>query len=338
MRFVQKDKLQEDMITARSIYDYRGVLTLAANHKLTKDTIYALQRSSLRGIFVYDDFTEFEHLNDLIDDSLRHDIVSNLQDFNIDQVVYLANQIVDALLAKPDLVVDLNALALYDNGTYQHSIDVAVMSVTCGVGSGLGNQELDYLAQAGVLHDIGKRAIPKEIIEKPGALTEEEIAIIHKHPKLGYDMLYDNRNISAHVRRAILAHHENWDGSGYPLHLSEYDIPLLARIIHVVDVYDALVKERPYKHVVQKIDAIEYLMAHCNDYFDIDVVNVFLKYLVVYPVGTDVQLSDGRIARVIKNRSSSIMRPVVMTREKQVLDLAKDFSCLNIVIIGEVDE
>ena len=146
-------------------------------------------------------------------------------------------------------------------------------------------------------------------------------------------MLYGNPGISAATRAGVLLHHENEDGSGYPKGLSGNEIPLIAKIIHVADVYDALCSKRAYKDDYQASESIEFLMSHCCTMFDLHVVETFLKYLVLYPVGCDVELSDGRIARVIKNRAESVQRPIVMTKH-ETIDMLK---VLNITIIREID-
>ncbi len=104
-------------------------------------------------------------------------------------------------------------------------------------------------------------------------------------------------------------------------------------IIHVADVYDALIRKRTYKDRFLQKEAVEYLMANCGTMFDLDIVNTFLNYLVVYPVGSTVTLSTGQTARVVQNRRKAIMRPVVVTEDdKEVIDLANDRKYLNVVI------
>nr|MCR4909016.1 HD-GYP domain-containing protein [Lachnospiraceae bacterium] len=274
-----------------------------------------------------------EELNQIIDDELRREAINSLQSFNIDQVIYMTNRIVDSILAQNEIMVDLTTLDTFDHDTYSHSIDVCVLATTCGVGLGMNTRMLSDLAVAGALHDIGKQGIPLTILNKVGELTDEEKIIIESHPKIGYDMLYNRADISSFVRSGIMSHHENWDGGGYPNGLVGEEIPMFGRILHVVDVYDALIKKRVYKSGFKHTEAIEFLMGNCNRMFDIRIVETFLKYVIVYPVGTDVLLSTGEKAHVIKNRSSSVLRPVVMTKDRRILDLAKDPKCFNIVIL-----
>ncbi len=337
MKFVKTDFLEPGMISTKTILDKRGTLLLSANHAITRDIISAMKRAELPGVYIFDEYTQFEQLNSLVDDELRREVIKDLKDFNIDKVIFLTNKIVEDIMQSKDLLVDLNELSIYDSDTYEHSMSVCTLATTCGVGMGLNTEQLQQLALAAMLHDVGKRNIPKEILNKPGKLTKEERELINEHPQMGYDMLYANNGISPYVRAAILSHHENYDGSGYPKGLEEDEIPLFGRIIHVADVYDALSRKRAYKDSYKQSESIEFLMAQCGIMFDLEIVETFLKYIVVYPVGCDVLLSDGRAAHVIKNRSSSIMRPVVLTRAKHTLDLAKDPECWNITIVKELD-
>ena len=337
MRYVYTKDLQPGMVTTKAVYNNKGVLVLSANHTLTPEIIGAMTRSGMTGTYIYDEYSDYEELNKIVDDDTRAQLVSNLKDINIDQVIFLTNKIIDDIMKAEDLLIDLNMMSLYDQNTYEHSVNVATLVTMCGVGMGLDNDSLRDLAIAGALHDIGKRAIPREILEKQGALTLEEREIMETHPQKGYDMLYDNMNISSYVRGAILTHHENFNGTGYPNGYGGDQIPLFGRIIHVADVYDALCRNRIYKPGYRQTESIEYLMAHCGEMFDINVVNTFLKYLVLFPVGCNVLLSDGRIAHVIKNRSSAVQRPVVMLKDGTILDLAKDFNYLNVTVIKEIN-
>ena len=274
----------------------------------------------------------------LLDDNLRLKALSAVECLNVDQVAYIATDLVEALQeCNGDLVIELHNLSIYDQSTHEHSLNVALTAVSCGIGMGLTNDQLEHLATASLLHDIGKTQVPIQIINKPDKLTSEERFLVERHPQYGYDMLYNKPEIHSEARAAVLCHHENQDGSGYGRKLSGNQIPILARIIHVADVYDALVKKRAYKDKLSQTECIEYLMGGCGTLFDFDCVSTFLKYIAVYPVGCRVKLSDGRIARVIKNTKGLLERPVVMYEDK-ILDLANDKTLLNLTIIDEVDE
>ena len=177
----------------------------------------------------------------------RVQAVTALKTIDIDKVIYCTNKIVNEMLGRDELLLDLQDMRSHHNATYNHCINVSLYATACGIGLGMQQKELHDLATAAMLHDIGKTMIDTSILDKPGKLTDEERAIINKHPQIGYDMLYGNPGISAATRAGVLLHHENEDGSGYPKGLSGNEIPLIAKIIHVADVYDALCSKRAYK-------------------------------------------------------------------------------------------
>ncbi len=136
--------------------------------------------------------------------------------------------------------------------------------------------EIVHLRRGALLHDIGKIGIPDNILLKPGDLTEEEWAVMRKHPVFASEML---RPIS-YLRRSLdipYLHHERWDGSGYPFGLAGEQIPLAARIFAVVDVYDALTSDRPYRKAWTKAEAQNYIRENSGKLFDPEVAEVFLE-------------------------------------------------------------
>ena len=337
MKFLQPKDLQAGMVIVKPIYKGRRLL-LAANHKLTQNVVNIMRRNNYPGTFVYDEYSDYDDLKSLLNEEIRAELLEAAKDFDIDKVVYLSNDLVNDLLSKDsDFVLELNNLSIYDSNTFEHSVNTALMATSCGIGMGLDNEDLAHLSAAAILHDCGKMAVPLEILNKPGKLDDREMQVMQHHVQYGYDMLYTKYNIHSSIRGAIICHHENWDGTGYEKGLKGEEIPLFARIIHVADVYDALLRKRPYKSSLSQSECIEYLMGGGGTKFDFSCITTFLKYISVYPVGTDVVLSDGRIARVVKNHRGYLERPTVVT-DNEVLDLANDMKLLNITVISAVDD
>lgn len=334
MQFVPIDRIKPGMIIVKNIYDEDGRKLLGRNKKLTEALITKIRHMGYTGVFIYDRYTEHEELNDIIDDDNRIQMLRTLKEQNLEQIFYLSNQIVEDLLDKEEIHLDFITLRKYHNTTYEHSLNVAIAAVTCGIGMGLSASELRELALSALFHDIGKECVPLAILDKPGPLDDNERAIIRCHPEFGYEMLKRRREFPESVRTAILQHHENDDGSGYPQGLSRDDIFLYARIIHVADVFDALLSKRAYKEKYSALETIEYLMANCDRMFSYRVVTTFLNYVTVYPVGQNVRLSNGQKAHVLKNRNEFALRPVVMTEDGTIMDLALDRNYLNVTIIG----
>ncbi|SFA79802.1 HDIG domain-containing protein [Acetitomaculum ruminis DSM 5522] len=334
MRFVKLNELKPGMLSAKNIYNENGVCLLSVNKPITVFIIKQIRNMGYNGLYIHDENSAFEEFDEIISEQDRQELVKNLDSLNVDKILELTNKLVDAMLESSSFCLEFNDLRSYHNQTYQHSINVAAYSIACAISMGYNIAEIRNVGAAAMLHDIGKRGISLDILDKPAKLTPEERAIIEKHPKIGYEMLKDNELIPAVVRVSILHHHENEDGSGYPGHYKGDKIFKFAKIIHVADVYDALVSKRAYKDDYDPAEAIEYLMGNCGNMFDLDVVNVFLKNVVVYPVGTEVILSNGQEARVVKNRSLNALRPVLLGSDGNTIDLGNDPNYLSVTIIG----
>ncbi|MCR5153405.1 MAG: HD domain-containing protein, partial [Lachnospiraceae bacterium] len=218
--------------------------------------------------------------------------------------------------------LDLQDLRTFDNYTFAHSVNVAVYACNVGLGMNLNMDELEDLVLAALLHDLGKQEIPDEILNKPGRLTQEEFALIKTHPEMSYKIIQERLDISSMVKNAVLCHHENYDGSGYPNGLSGNAITLSARILHVVDVYDALVSKRTYKASYSPFAAIEILEGGKGSLYDPDVVEAFLKYVPIYPKGTEVEL-DGMVKGiVVENSGERNLRPIIRLENMKEIDLS----------------
>ncbi len=165
-----------------------------------------------------------------------------------------------------------------DNYTQEHSIRVTELAVKTARVLNFPPQEIESLKVSGMLHDIGKIAVQDRILLKSGTLTEEELAIMKEHPVIGESILKPVL-LFDHEIHAIRHHHERWDGLGYPYGLSGYDIPLNARILTVVDAFDAMTNNRPYRKAMQEKQAIDELRKHCDKQFDKLIVEAFLKTL-----------------------------------------------------------
>jgi putative nucleotidyltransferase with HDIG domain len=170
------------------------------------------------------------------------------------------------------------ALDLRDQVTEGHTVRVTEMTVQLADQMGIGAIDLVDIRRGALLHDIGKMGVPDSILFKAGSLTEEEWAMMHSHPKFAFEMLSPIN----YLRQALdipYAHHERWDGSGYPRHLVGEQIPLAARIFAVVDVWDALNSDRPYRKAFTKEEAREFISTNSGILFDPRVVDAFLRML-----------------------------------------------------------
>lgn len=169
----------------------------------------------------------------------------------------------------------LQALDNYDRGIMAHTLRVTAVSLDLGRSLKLKREQLAFLQFGTLLHDIGKLGIPDAIIQKPGKLTADEYHIVQKHPLYAYEWL-SNRSDYQPAKVIPLYHHERWDGKGYPHQLRGSEIPILARVVAVVDVWDALTSDRPYRGAMSNEKAIQLIESEAGSQFDPQVVKAFV--------------------------------------------------------------
>ncbi len=231
------------------------------------------------------------------------------------------------------IAVDISALKTSDEYTFKHSVDVATISMIVAKNMNMPPQDVYNIGIAGLLHDMGKSKIPLEILNKPGRLTDEEFDIMKQHSLLGYRIIKEKNEFNDSICFAVLQHHEKMNGSGYPMGVSADKIVPYAKILSVVDVYDALVTQRPYKKAFSQRTAVEMVMSMSAE-LDISAMRSFLASVILYPVDSTVELSNGEKARVVKNSEYSILRPTVVgLTSGKVYNLAEDLNCASIVIL-----
>ena len=321
MRYILIEDAKPGMVLAKSVYDvYNGKL-ISEQQNLTAEYIRKLKERGYSGFYIEDEYSKGIEIDEAISVELRNKGVEALRKNNIDLTLDVAKDIVEQIMGNETTTLDMVDLRTFDDYTYRHSVNVAVLSVIIGLGMKLKEDCLVELCVAAIFHDLGKIMIDSKILNKPGRLTKEEFKIIKEHPQLAVELLKERWHVSSASRVGILFHHENEDGSGYPNGLQSEEIHLYAKIIHVADVYDALTSKRPYKDPYTPAEAIEYLMGGCNILFNQEVVQAFLKYVPLYPKGATVILSDGREGIVFGNTGNQ-MRPKVRLRTGEEIDLA----------------
>ena len=244
----------------------------------------------------------------------------------------ITNDLMKAIEENDAIAMNVDALKISDEYTFKHSVDVATMAMIVAKQMQWEQKEVYNIGVAGLLHDVGKSKIPEELINKPGRLTDEEFEIMKQHSVFGYRLLKEKGDLSEDILLGVLQHHEKINGRGYPMQVENKYIGRYARILAVVDVYDALVTERAYKKAFSQRDAIEIIMSMTEE-LDINAVKSFLNSVILYPVGSVVQLSNGERARVVENSPGYPMRPkVVELKTGKVYDLSEDIRCASIII------
>lgn len=331
MRYLPTSKLTPGMALAQDIYDGSGRLLLAKHLLLTAEYISNLEFLGFPGIYIDDEFTRGIEIQQVLTPQVRCQALKMIHDlfvFSTDTSELPVNElklqktvehVVEDILSNGDVMCNMMDIKDYDDYIYYHSINVGVLSTMVGVRCGCSMEQLCQLTTAALLHDIGKKYIDIEITNGPWPLKGKDRETWKKHPKLGAEFLRSSYNFSSIVYTSVLEHHEWYNGEGYPLGRAKEDITLFARIIKLVDCYDTLISKRPSRDAMTPSDAMEYLMAMAGAEFDPQLVNIFIRKIAAYPVGCEVELSNGWHAVVARNFEDFALRPLVKVIDTQTM-------------------
>lgn len=350
LRFVLIDQVKEGMKIGRTIYNEKGVPLLHKGSTLSNVYINKLKIIGYKGLLIDDEISkDVDYHQNFVSQEVKCTIANKLQvaftktadgkqniSKNIKELRELIDDIVNDMLSSKDLTLNLIELKMFDNYTYFHSINVAIIVLVLGYHVGLNTNDLKDLGLAGLLHDIGKLFVSNEILNKPNKLTKDEFEQMKLHSFMGYKTLKKNPQLNSKICISVLNHHEHFNGKGYPNNLKGNKINLWSRIICIADVYDALTSDRPYRKAYKHSNVIEYIMANCGELFDPDLVALFLSKIYPYPVGSVVKLSNKETALVIENNDINL-RPVVKTiKDERIIDLLHDKEYMSVTIEGLV--
>ncbi|MYL84069.1 HD domain-containing protein [Desulfovibrio aerotolerans] len=199
----------------------------------------------------------------------------------------------------------------HDEYTYTHCINVSLYATIFGKHLSLGRENLMLLGLAGLYHDIGKIKISEKILKKPGKLTESEFKEIKNHPIYSCELLAASGITSNEINRTVLEHHERYGGLGYPNGLSSTEISHSAALLSIVDSYDALRSDRYYKSAVHSHKAVSVIFNSKKSSYSPSLVDKFVKFIGIYPIGSIVVLSNDKKGIVISQGNKSLLQPIV---------------------------
>jgi HD-GYP domain-containing protein (c-di-GMP phosphodiesterase class II) len=243
-------------------------------------------------------------------DKLVHDIRLG-QSFEVERVEEIVDDMVDSIVRNPDALMWVARLREQDIATYGHGLQVSVYLTSFGRHLGFPKLQLSQLAQIGLLLDIGKIKLPKELLEKQGRLTPEEFEEAKGHVELGLQILSQS-DISREILEAIAQHHERMNGSGYPKGLVGNEIGVFGRMAGIVDCFAALTNHRPYAAASSSYEALRSITGWAGEFFHEPLVQQFVSSVGVFPVGSLIELSSGEVAVVVEHSKVRRLKPRVL--------------------------
>lgn len=224
----------------------------------------------------------------------------------------LVEEITQSVARNPGAIVSLARLKTSDDYTYMHCVAVCALMVSLARQLNLADDDVREAGLAGLVHDLGKSAMPIDVLNKPGKLTAEEFAIIRKHPEAGHRMLLEAKGVGEVPLDVCLHHHEKVSGNGYPHGLKGEQISVFARMGAVCDVYDAITSNRPYKAGWDPSESIQRMAQWAREgQFDEAIFQAFVRSIGIYPTGSLVKMASGRLAVVVEQGTQSLLHPLV---------------------------
>jgi HD-GYP domain-containing protein (c-di-GMP phosphodiesterase class II) len=379
MRYVPISCIKEGMVIAKNLYNNNNKLLIRKGSHIKDSYILRMKNIGYQGVYIEDDISSELEIKDLVSDELRRKTVYTVKDVfeslevskksaplgtpnksgeidvtskpisaDVSSGIESTKKLVDDLLydviSNKEAVINMIDIKFFDEYTFYHCVNVAILSMAIGVEMNLPTKKLHELGLAAVLHDIGKIHIEKGILLKQGKLTDDEYEQVKQHSELGYKHLKNTYEIPMASYVGVLQHHERYDGTGYPFQKAKDEISLYGRIICIADVYDAITSNRPYRKAMLPSEAMEYIMANSGSMFDSEIVEIFIKKIAAYPVGMSVKLSNNMEALVVNNNVGAPLRPIVKVHIEnnqnedyfKILDLSDMTKYKNITIVDIV--
>ena len=303
---LKSNQLKVGMVTAQSIFNEKGAPFLVRGTPLTDRYIYRLRQLSVPELHVTSLSADFQlpPPPDVIEERTRVQAVDSVAEtfrqaevngqFDMNLMEQCADLLVRDIMTKKKNLVQITDIRLHDSYTFSHSVNVAVLATMLGNLCGYSKSKLQVITLGGLLHDIGKLAVPTPILNKTSSLTADEFKIIRRHPSEGRKILKELNSPNASILAIIAAqHHEHLDGSGYPNHIRGKSIHPYSRITAIADVYDALTSARSYKRAYKPNVVYQMMMHNSPGHFDMDRLRLFFDNVAIYPVGTVMKTQIG---------------------------------------------
>lgn len=293
-----------------------GEMTEEQADEFVKDTlIYRIKHSQEFQAFKANYDNQVENISSVLSDFVQRQVPLNEHELVNDTKKLFAENATGITMM--NMLLSMREI---DDLTYAHSVNVAITSRVLGGWLGFSEEDLDVLTLAGLLHDVGKCAVPNNILQKPASLTTEEYEVMKKHPVLGYDLLY-TEDIDMRIKLAALQHHERCDGSGYPYGTKQSQLEPFSMIVSIADVYDAMTADRVYRDGICPFDVIAEFQQNSFTLFHPQYIMIFLSRIADSYVNAGVILSDGSRGKILMTNSNALTRPLVQLDSGVFIDL-----------------
>jgi len=352
MRRINVARLKVGMDLAKPIYANNGVILLRDGTKLTQNYIEKIQYLQLPYIYIADDISVGIEIEDIVSEEIKLETRRSLSDsiakmkkghFNVnDEIAAQVEEIINEVVSSPRVMLSVQEIRNKDEYLYMHSINVCVLSLIIAKKKSYNGTQLKHLAMGALLHDIGKTKI--EVIEPTNYrenYNEKDYSIYKEHVRLGYEIIKKIPNSSLLAANVALTHHENYDGSGFQLGKKNDSIHEFSRIVAIANEYDNLVYNQSEETRLRHYEIIELIVSRAYSWFDPEIVRVFRSSVSPYPIGSGVELNDGRRGIVSMLHENLPTRPVIrivnpedLSQIVEEVDLSKN---LSVLIVDEID-
>jgi len=335
---IRIEECKSGMTIAKDIYTEKGTILMTQGTTLTDYIIDKLVINGIKKLWVAEEQAKeddsaneslsmketkkeyvkrIENIKTLFENVLIDDAIE-------EKAIEISASIINSDKPTGDLLRCIRSLKSIGHYMYTHSLNVA--SVCCLIGNWmkLGAKEVEEITVAGLLHDIGKAKVPKEILNKKTDLTKNDILEIKKHAQYGYDILKGKTGFSEELCKSVLMHHEREDGSGYPKGVKGDKINLIAKIISVADLYSIITLDRVYKRTDTPFSVFEIFESSASQKFDPLTVYTLISNVAMYYIGDNVRLSNGMEGHIFYIDNEFVSRPLIKLKDGNTFDLRSD--------------
>lgn len=308
MKYIPVENIVDGMRLARDVITPGGKTLLLKELVLRTHFSQGLLQQQVTHVFVFDGEEQYSPDFQLLSPHTKYqaiDVAKTMFDnlkmgrlLNSEHITSFVGELVDELLSQTQLLISLHRMGTVEEYLIEHSINTTIVSTVIGIRCGYPREKLLALAKGAFLHDIGKTKVPDTILNKTAPLTTVEFEKIKMHAQFGFNIIREMTDCTMQTAVVSLQHHEKYNGDGYPANLAQGQIHDFSRIVAIADVYDSLTTDRCYRPGLPPDKALDLMGKECGLHFDPFLYNIFASSVVVYPVGSFVELSDGSVGSV----------------------------------------